>query len=223
MLSSDRRIEEIGRAGEKRVSCILRDIPNSTLLTNLLIPHSSGTSEIDAVLVTAKCIFLIEVKNYASSSIITGSKIRFEWQQTIKRRNATPLKRRFYNPIRQSKVALTNLVTFLRQKGIRIQESHCHSIIVFNSGCTLKKVPPPEKSFTVTQEHLLRSILLRRTKARKALFSPSEIKTITQALQRTANSSKRQKKKHIALAKRAEKKRKEAQEKRRQTRARRVH
>lgn len=218
MSFAHRKTGEAGAVGEKRVARILEDIPDSILLTNLLIPRRTGTSEIDAVVVNSKGIWVCEVKNYATNSIITGSLIRYEW--TIRKKGVPSAKRKVYNPVRQNQAHIAALVRFLQSKGIRIQEAHCRSVIVFSSGCILKKVPT-DKNLIITQEHLLRSVLNQRMRARKELLASDEVKAIAKTLRKTADATKSQKKRHIALAKEAERKRRDEQEKRRRARIRR--
>lgn len=222
MFLRSRKAGVIGTIGEKRVAHILASIPNSRLLTNVLIPHATGTSEIDAVLITRKQLYVIEAKNYSAASSITGSLIRYEWTQTIKRKGATPVKRKVYNPIRQNQTHLSHLIRFLQSKGLQIRESDCHSVIVFSGGCTLKKIPPNSRAFTITKEPFLQSVLQRHMKARKDRLTNAEVKSIVKALESKTHATKAQKQKHVTRAKQAEKARLREREKQRKARKRRT-
>lgn len=222
MFLRSRKAEAIGAIGEKRVASILSGIPDSRLLTNVLIPHATGTSEIDAVLVTPKQIYVIEAKNYSAASSITGSLIRYEWTQTIKRKNGPPIKRKIYNPVRQNQAHLSHLIRFLQSKGLRVRDSDCHSVIVFNAGCTLKKIPPNTRAFTITKEPFLQSVIQRHMKARKDRFTNAEVKSIAGAHENKTHTTKAQKKRHVTRAKQAEKARLREREKQRKARKRRA-
>lgn len=70
-----------GVKGEKRVNLILKDIPNSKVLNDIMLKTQMGTSQIDHILINSKGIFVIETKNY--DGWIFGNEKSKYWTQII--------------------------------------------------------------------------------------------------------------------------------------------
>lgn len=54
-----------GNKGEKYVNSILKEIPDSKVLKDILLKSEFGTSQIDNILINSKGIFVIQTKNYS--------------------------------------------------------------------------------------------------------------------------------------------------------------
>lgn len=200
-----KQTSEIGRIGEEQVRKMLSGIPNTRLIANLIIPYPGGTVEIDAALVTAKGIYVLEVKNFSASSSLKGSLIRYEWTQTIKRPGKKPFKRKIYSPIKQADAHLSVLVRFLRQQGVRISKTQCRSVIVFALNCELNV--PQTKDHTLLHGRMLHGYIARQLKMRKDALTVDERKAVAKALEKVAGASEKERDAHVKHVKRTERKR----------------
>lgn len=100
-----------GKAGEKHVHKILTQLPEEyTILDDIILQTSSGTTQIDHVVVSKYGVFAIETKNYRGE--IYGDDERQEWTQIITtdvrymkkwyKTYTYVTKNHFYNPVKQS-------------------------------------------------------------------------------------------------------------------------
>jgi hypothetical protein len=88
----------IGAAGERRVNTTLSrnlDELDYTLLEDLTLPTSHGTTQIDHIVLSRFGVFVIETKNM--SGWIFGGKAQARWTQVMRRH-----KSQFQNPLRQN-------------------------------------------------------------------------------------------------------------------------
>ena len=100
--------------------------------SNLIIPASNGTTQIDNIVVSPFGVFVIEAK-YFQGWIFGGAK-QEKWTHTLSRFE----KYAFANPIRQNYGHIKALARLLRQP-----ESRFHSVIVFaHRNCQLKTELP---------------------------------------------------------------------------------
>lgn len=111
------------------------------VMKNIYIPKSKGdTTEIDVLLIHTSGIYVFESKDY--SGWIFGNEKDYKWTQVFKKQ-----KIRFYNPIKQNmthiKALQHNLDSFKNVK--------YHSVIVFGSKATLKKVTYDEMNTKIIQ------------------------------------------------------------------------
>lgn len=86
-----------GEAGEERVQRMLSALPSEEyiVLSGVLLPTKSGTTQIDHIVISAYGIFVIEVKNYQGQ--IYGKKDGDEWKKYINGKEY-----RFHNPLFQN-------------------------------------------------------------------------------------------------------------------------
>jgi hypothetical protein len=100
-----------GKAGEKHVHNILMQLPEEyTVLDDVVLQTSSGTTQIDHVVISKYGVFAIETKNYRGE--IYGDDDRQEWTQIITtdvrymkkwyKTYTYVTKNHFYNPVKQS-------------------------------------------------------------------------------------------------------------------------
>ena len=64
------RAQRIGDRGENRVADVLKTfLPESNILTNIILPNDDATSQIDVIGVASQGVFVFEVKNFHASRI----------------------------------------------------------------------------------------------------------------------------------------------------------
>lgn len=88
----------IGAKGERRVNATLSrklDQQDYTLLEDLTLPNSHGTTQVDHVVLSKYGVFVIETKNM--SGWIFGGETQARWTQVMRRH-----KSQFQNPLRQN-------------------------------------------------------------------------------------------------------------------------
>lgn len=98
--------EFVGWNGERLVAKVFKKLNKSgypgVLLRNVYVPieNSDKTTEIDALYITSKGMFVVESKNF--SGWIFGSEGDRYWTQVLKGGKRSP----FYNPIKQNVITL---------------------------------------------------------------------------------------------------------------------
>lgn len=114
-------MEERGREGEEEISAILQHLPGKFLLyNNLYLPTGPNSwTEIDAVIVHEKAIFVFESKNYSGE--ISGKTTDRYWLKSY----SSTYNQRFYNPIMQNATHIHALQQIIGQ------QIPLYSIIVF--------------------------------------------------------------------------------------------
>ena len=127
--------EKKGDVGEQIVKVAVLsklDAAQYRHFSNLIIPASNGTTQIDNIVVSPFGVFVIEAK-YFQGWIFGGVK-QEKWTHTLSRFE----KYAFANPIRQNYGHIKALARLLRQP-----ESRFHSVIVFaHRNCQLKTELP---------------------------------------------------------------------------------
>lgn len=150
----------VGRRGERRVSRLLKKLPEEYRLLNdvMLRTRNGRTVQIDHVVVSPYGIFVIETKNY--QGIIIGNGNSDEWRQHIWGNEY-----RLYNPEMQNR----SHIFALRQVLPREAEGHIHSIVVFikRAKLNLRNI----KGRVVYPDALLGEI----TSCRETVFSAGEV------------------------------------------------
>jgi len=140
-----------GKYGEYLTYKSLKYFENTggKLLFNLYIPKGEyKTTEIDALLICPKGLFVVESKNY--SGWIFGNEIQRNWTQIIYNH-----KKRFYNPIMQNKSHIKCL------KNLVGQNIPMFSVIVFSDRCTLKDITIKNDAIRVINQHNLKAFITR--------------------------------------------------------------
>ena len=203
--------QTVGSRGESHVCAILEGIAREcggAVLRNLYIPTGGGhTAEIDAVLVTRKGAFVVEIKSWQGH--VRGNSRYNEWSvRPWRKLKAKPEKR--YSPIKQNAkhVEIVSKLT-------RVSPSAFTSLIVFTSSAELKKVPPNEANLIITREDGLRSAVKTRLRGRRERFTANELEALCAALSKAQGASSVRRRTHVSQAKQAERRRLEAREKRR--------
>lgn len=147
------------------------------LLTNLIIPNSSGrsTTEIDMVLITHYGIIVFEVKNYKGT--IYGKPEEKYWTQYFK----TVPNNRFNNPIKQNEYHIQALKRLLPQK--------IYSVIFFsNPYCDTQRVEFSNDDYAVVNTRKLGNIMQEISQF-PVILSTSEINMVFENLRKYTRST----------------------------------
>ncbi|HCE3215994.1 TPA: NERD domain-containing protein [Vibrio parahaemolyticus] len=126
-----------GVFGEFLVNRLLSKLPESdyTLIKDVTLPTSDGTTQVDHIVVSKYGIFVVETKNM--KGWIFGSARQKQWTQKIYRHSS-----KFQNPLRQNYKHIKALETLLG-----CSEEHLHSVIVFIGDSTFKTEMPPNVTY----------------------------------------------------------------------------
>ncbi|HHX8487951.1 TPA: NERD domain-containing protein [Vibrio diabolicus] len=126
-----------GAFGEFLVNRLLSKLPESdyTLIKDVTLPTSDGTTQVDHIVVSKYGIFVVETKNM--KGWIFGSARQRQWTQKIYRHSS-----KFQNPLHQNYKHIKALETLLG-----CSEEHLHSVIVFIGDSTFKTEMPPNVTY----------------------------------------------------------------------------
>ncbi|TOG32887.1 NERD domain-containing protein [Vibrio parahaemolyticus] len=126
-----------GVFGEFLVNRLLSKLPESdyTLIKDVTLPTSDGTTQVDHIVVSKYGIFVVETKNM--KGWIFGSARQKQWTQKIYRHSS-----KFQNPLHQNYKHIKALETLLG-----CSEEQLHSVIVFIGDSTFKTEMPPNVTY----------------------------------------------------------------------------
>ncbi|EGR1976108.1 NERD domain-containing protein [Vibrio parahaemolyticus] len=126
-----------GVFGEFLVNRLLSKLPESdyTLIKDVTLPTSDGTTQVDHIVVSKYGIFVVETKNM--KGWIFGSARQKQWTQKIYRHSS-----KFQNPLHQNYKHIKALETLLG-----CSEEHLHSVVVFIGDSTFKTEMPPNVTY----------------------------------------------------------------------------
>ncbi|EGQ7821240.1 NERD domain-containing protein, partial [Vibrio parahaemolyticus] len=126
-----------GVFGEFLMNRLLSKLPESdyTLIKDVTLPTSDGTTQVDHIVVSKYGIFVVETKNM--KGWIFGSARQKQWTQKIYRHSS-----KFQNPLHQNYKHIKALETLLG-----CSEEHLHSVIVFIGDSTFKTEMPPNVTY----------------------------------------------------------------------------
>ncbi|OSP12691.1 nuclease [Vibrio alginolyticus] len=126
-----------GVFGEFLVNRLLSKLPESdyTLIKDVTLPTSDGTTQVDHIVVSIYGIFVVETKNM--KGWIFGSARQKQWTQKIYRHSS-----KFQNPLHQNYKHIKALETLLG-----CSEEHLHSVIVFIGDSTFKTEMSPNVTY----------------------------------------------------------------------------
>lgn len=177
--------------GEKELETKLRTCYNrgyvGYFLHNLYVPTADGTTtEVDAVYVTKKGVFVFESKDY--SGWIFGDDTSKQWMQTFKSGKKQP----FPNPIWQNAAHIKCLGAFLNWK------IPFFSFVVFSDKCEIKKMSVVKSNAKVIQQSQLVKTVINTFDAAPGVFSDEQLQTILQKLAPLTNKTEAEKDAHIA-------------------------
>ncbi len=128
-----RTVSETAGYGEAQIYECLKDYEKQgcRFLFNVYIPKNDGeTTEIDALMISPKGIFVFESKNI--SGYITGGENDQYWIQKKTDEYGDGVSNKFYNPIMQNNTHVRSL------KEVLDYECTVYSIVVFSDECILK-------------------------------------------------------------------------------------
>ncbi|ENX3945589.1 NERD domain-containing protein [Photobacterium damselae] len=126
-----------GIFGEYLVNRLLSKLPESdyTLIKDVTLPTSDGTTQVDHIVVSRYGIFVVETKNM--KGWIFGSARQKLWTQKIYRHSS-----KFQNPLHQNYKHIKALETLLG-----CSADYLHSVIVFIGDSTFKTEMPPNVTY----------------------------------------------------------------------------
>ncbi|HIF9138523.1 TPA: NERD domain-containing protein [Photobacterium damselae] len=126
-----------GIFGEYLVNRLLSKLPESdyTLIKDVTLPTSDGTTQVDHIVVSKYGIFVVETKNM--KGWIFGSARQKLWTQKIYRHSS-----KFQNPLHQNYKHIKVLETLL---GCNVD--YLHSVIVFIGDSNFKTEMPPNVTY----------------------------------------------------------------------------
>ncbi|HIF9068062.1 TPA: NERD domain-containing protein [Photobacterium damselae] len=126
-----------GIFGEYLVNRLLSKLPESdyTLIKDVTLPTSNGTTQVDHIVVSKYGIFVVETKNM--KGWIFGSARQKLWTQKIYRHSS-----KFQNPLHQNYKHIKALETLLG-----CSADYLHSVIVFIGDSTFKTEMPPNVTY----------------------------------------------------------------------------
>ncbi|WIG80519.1 NERD domain-containing protein [Photobacterium damselae] len=126
-----------GIFGEFLVNRLLSKLPESdyTLIKDVTLPTSDGTTQVDHIVVSKYGIFVVETKNM--KGWIFGSARQKLWTQKIYRHSS-----KFQNPLHQNYKHIKALETLLG-----CSADCLHSVIVFIGDSTFKTEMPPNVTY----------------------------------------------------------------------------
>ncbi|HIF9317336.1 nuclease-related domain-containing protein [Photobacterium damselae] len=126
-----------GIFGEFLVNRLLSKLPESdyTLIKDVTLPTSDGTTQVDHIVVSKYGIFVVETKNM--KGWIFGSARQKLWIQKIYRHSS-----KFQNPLHQNYKHIKALETLLG-----CSSDYLHSVIVFIGDSTFKTEMPPNVTY----------------------------------------------------------------------------
>ena len=151
-----RRKIGLGQHGEYLTYCCLKvfETAGAKLLFNLYIPKENyETTEIDALMISSKGIYVFESKNY--SGWIFGSENKKYWYQTLAAGRNGVHKESFYNPVMQNATHIKHL------KNLLSENIPIWSVIVFSDRCTLKSININSKNVYVIKRNNLSNTVIR--------------------------------------------------------------
>ena len=163
-----------GARGEDRVQeKIMAIMPKDALLfRNLYLPTTSGTTEIDLLLITRKKIFIFEVKNYRGR--ITGSYRKHDWKQYHHVYGC----RYFYNPVWQNEGHIRAFLNLFPE----ISPAKVCSYVVFTGNCELAHIHVRRRIARVITDAALEKRFRRDSFFARRFLSYGELMTLKDAL-----------------------------------------
>ena len=181
--TSSRKGKKGEKALERKLEVLQRHGYPGLILKNVYIPKGNGqTTEIDAIFITSKGIFVFESKNYSGK--ISGKEDEKYWNVKY------PGKRteKMYNPIWQNGTHIKWLRKYLGDK------IPYYSIVVFSDNCKLRiKV----KDAIVRKTGSLPSVIRKIWSGAEDAAEQTEISRIYNLLQICAEVDREVKKEHI--------------------------
>ncbi|EHI9243180.1 nuclease [Vibrio vulnificus] len=154
-----------GVFGEFLVNRLLSKLPESdyTLIKDVTLPTSDGTTQIDHIVVSKYGVFVVETKNM--KGWIFGSARQKQWTQKIYRHSS-----KFQNPLHQNYKHIKALETLLG-----CSEEHLHSVIVFIGDSTFKTEMPPNVTYA-------RGSILYIQQFNEIVFSDKDYARLTESI-----------------------------------------
>lgn len=169
-----------GWAGEQKTkfNIWLNLDPNTyRRFSDIILPGSDGTAQIDHLLVSPYGLFIIETKN--KKGWIFGSENQQNWTQVLYSEKYS-----FQNPLRQTYRQKRVLAEFLN-----LRESAIHTVVHFVGDCTIKTKMPPNVGKTGLGKYI--------KSFKHPVFSDDELDGIRQTISHHVKTNQLSTKDHI--------------------------
>ena len=190
----------IGAWGERKIVNRLGLInlfgKNGKTLRNVYIPKEDGsTTEIDALYITTKGLFVIESKNF--SGYIFGNENNRNWTATLYAGKTwygakKVEKHHFYNPIWQNNSHINVLKKFLKMN------IPMFSIVVFSSRCEIKELVVEHENAYICKADTFLTLFQGIWNAYPCILDDLQVYSIYEQLEPLTNQDRAIKEKHIA-------------------------
>jgi len=159
-------------------------------LFNLYVPkNDKENTEIDALLITSKGLFVFESKNY--NGWIFGDEASHNWTQVLPARRRQSHRIPFYNPIIQNAQHIKHL---RQQIG---QDAAIWSIIVFSDRCVLKNITVRNKNTRVLNRYDVEKAISQICSEQADTLDESQMNDIYCRLYRYSQTNSEEKELHV--------------------------
>ena len=195
-----------GRIGERRVKKVLvklADKYQGFQYKDIMLGIGEKSAQIDNILITKKCAYIIETKNYRGR--IYGSESDQKWYQTIKyrnkrkgRNNATYYKTHiekndFYNPILQNRTHITRMF----ETCPIMQNLTVYNVVVFLNKADLKSVTVNSRGVLVIKLKKLRTTIEELEQRQTTAINQEILFTLKDQIEQSNSRSRSNLKQHI--------------------------
>ncbi|WP_462411449.1 nuclease-related domain-containing protein [Neobacillus sp. Marseille-QA0830] len=161
---------DTGNYGEFLTFTKLAKLPGPyRLMTNLYLPKKDGTTtEVDLIMLHETGLYVFESKNY--SGWIFGDEKNKNWTQSLPNKQ----KKKFFNPVWQSKAHITALKSVLGTENDHLFKSY----LVFSERCSLKKINVTSPTVKVMKRDALIPAMKKEISSNEKRMSHQEIERL---------------------------------------------
>ncbi len=184
-----------GEIGERRIIETLnredvQELCYMRILDNIYIFKGKYSTEVDAVLLSEKGIFIIESKNYGGW--VFGSENSEKWMQTF----PSGKRHQFYNPVKQNNSHMEKVAEYLGTNTKKL-----FSYVIFSNRCELKKIPADSAHTRIFQLEKLRKIIRHDLYYLPQILTKEEVDEYYEKLQPLMFVEEDEKERHIEYVK----------------------
>lgn len=196
-----------GRIGEHMVKKTLTKTvkkDQGLIYKDIMFGTDDKSVQIDNILITQKCVYVIEVKNYKGR--IYGSENDNKWCQTIKYRNKKKGKNNstyykthiekndFYNPIMQNQTHIRRMIETLPS----IQNMTIMNIVVFLNAADLKNLTINSRGVVVINLRKLKHVISEIEERTEKAINEQMLLVLKEEILLADTKSKENMKQHVA-------------------------
>jgi len=196
-----------GRIGEKAVARTLSRAAQKyqgVSYHDIMLGVGIDSAQIDNILITQKCAYVLEVKNYRGR--IYGSETDCNWYQTIKYSNRIKGKRGrnyykthieknpFYNPVMQNRTHVYKMIKHIPM----IQRLPIINIVVFLNYAELMSIKVESRNVHVINLKELHRLIDTNELRRPFMLSPEDLLLLATDINNANTRTKENMKQHVA-------------------------